>query len=59
MLFLEILTAVLFNVEFPINNFYKFASKLVMVSYIFKNTLFSKYLLAVCYDGEECLYKIS
>lgn len=58
MLFLEIFTAVLFNVGFPINNFYKFASKLVMVSYIFMNTLFSKYLLVVCYDGKKKNYVV-
>ena len=56
MLFLEIFTAVLFNAGFPITGFYKFASKLVMVSYIFMNTMFSKYLLAVCYEGEKKSY---
>ena len=58
MLFLEIFTAVLFNVGFPINDFYKFVSKLVMVSYIFMNTLFSKYLLVVCYDGKKTNYVV-
>lgn len=58
MLFLEIFTAVLFNAGFPINDFYKFVSKLVMVSYIFMNTLFSKYLLVVCYDGKKTNYVV-
>ena len=55
MLFFEIFTGVWFNWGFEITKIYKFFCKLVMISYICMNTLFSKYLMVVCYEKKKAI----
>ena len=57
MLFLEVLTGYLYKTSFDINSdIYVLLSKFVIISYVVMNSLFSKYIITICYENRKNTY---
>ena len=57
MLFLEVLTGYLYKTSFDINSdIYVLLSKFVIISYVVMNSLFSKYIITICYENRKNIY---
>lgn len=57
MLFLEVLTGYLYKTSFDINSdIYVLLSKFVIISYLVMNSLFSKYIITICYENRKNTY---